>query len=217
MRVAIDTSTVVCAGLADGDRVLASESGNHEHVEDLASAIARLLAEVGAIPTDLTEVVIGVGPGPFTGLRVGIATGRTLAWTLGIKPKGVCSLDVLGLQYASQSEVEEYLVASDARRKELYWAHYRNGIRIGEPQVNAPGELPKLPVVGPGAGLYPDQVEVLDAELTLDAGFLAAHADQLPDVGLEPLYLRKPDAELPKTRKSTLTSGRLRLPKLGAR
>lgn len=217
MRVAIDTSTVVCAGLADGDRILASFSGNHEHVEDLTDSIERLLSEVDATAQDISEVVIGVGPGPFTGLRVGIATGQTLAWARGIVPKGVCSLDVLGLQYAAVSDVDEYLVASDARRKELYWAHYRGGVRIGDPQVSAPSELPKLPVVGPGAGLYPEQLDVLDAGLALDAGFMAAHAAQLPDVGLEPLYLRKPDAELPKTRKSTLTSGRLRLPQLGAK
>ncbi len=224
ITLAIDTSTVVCAGLARGDEALVGEAIGDQtsHAELLADSVARQLDEVGAEFAEITRVVIGVGPGPFTGLRVGIATAKTLAWLGGVEPKGVCSLDVLALQYARATAVEgEFIIASDARRKELYWARYdASGRRLGDPQVTAPTDLPALPVGGPGAQLYTDVLAggvASDAPSELDAAFMAAHIDDLADAGTEPLYLRKPDAEMPKTRKSTLTSGRLSLPKRGAR
>ena len=219
ITLAVDTSTIVCAGLAvDGQLVAARTVGDSRaHVELLTPIIQEMLQTNGLDFSEVTAFVVGVGPGPFTGLRVGISTARTLAWLNKVTPKGVCSLDVLALQWAGSSApaVGEFVVVADARRKELYWAHYDcAGRRIGDPQVSAPGQLPQLPVAGPGVGVYPELFgarAVAQAPHHLDPGFMAVHADEFAAVGIEPLYLRRPDAELPSTHKSTLGSGRLRI------
>lgn len=221
ITLAIDTSTIVCAGLArDGEVIAGASVGDQRsHAELLAETVRELLAGAGLALGDVDQVAIGVGPGPFTGLRVGIATGRTLAWLAGLSARGVCSLDVLAAQWVASDAAPDcdFIVTTDARRKELYWARYgASGVRIGEPQVSAPQALPDLPVGGPGAAVHPEALGdriATTAPTKLDPGFFAAHAADLPDVGLEPLYLRKPDAEAPSTRKSTLTSTRLRLPR----
>lgn len=219
VTLAIDTSTVVCAGLAVDGQVLGARAvgDSRSHVELITPTISGLLAAAGLGFEDITDVVMGVGPGPFTGLRVGISTARTLAWTAGLTPKGVVSLDVLALQWACSGSApgSDFVVATDARRQELYWARYdAAGVRQGAPQVSAPTQLPDLPVGGPGVLVHPvslgDRVDTR-APLELDAGFLAAHARQLPDAGVEPLYLRKPDAAVAVTRKSALGGGRLAL------
>lgn len=214
--LAIDTSTVVCAGLArDGEVLGSARVGDHRsHAELLAPTIETLLTRAGVGVGELSGVVVGVGPGPFTGLRVGIAAASTLGWVRGIPVRGVCSLDAIAAAWTQghRSEAAELLALSDARRGEVYWARYLDGVRVGDPQVCAPDELPELPLIGPGAGLFPQlAARVLDAGAGLEAGWLAAHADQLPEMGLHPLYLRRPDAELPGTRKSALGGGRVAL------
>ncbi len=217
VTLAIDTSTVVCAGLAVDGRALdgLAIGDSRSHVELITPTIQRLLAAAGLGFEDITDVVMGVGPGPFTGLRVGMSTARTLAWTLGLTPKGVVSLDVLALQWACSDAApgREFVVATDARRQELYWARYdAAGRRQGAPQVSAPTQLPDRPVGGPGVLVHPallgDRIHP-GAPVQLDAGFLAAHAAQLPDAGVEPAYLRKPDAAVAATRKSALGGDRL--------
>lgn len=217
VTLAIDTSTVVCAGLAVDGRALDGKAvgDSRSHVELITPTIQGMLAAAGLGFEDITDVVMGVGPGPFTGLRVGLATARTLAWTRGLTPKGVVSLDILALQWACSDSAPggEFVVATDARRQELYWAHYdAAGRRQGAPQVSVPTQLPDLPVGGPGVlvhpGLLGDRVHT-GSPLELDAGFLAAHAEELPDAGVEPLYLRKPDAAVAATRKSALGGDRL--------
>jgi tRNA A37 threonylcarbamoyladenosine modification protein TsaB len=95
-------------------------------------------------------------------------------------------------------------VATDARRKELYWARYSGtGERLEGPSVGHPDQLPALPVVGPGAGLYPG-LDVADGPRALDPGVLAVRGPRLPDAGSTPLYLRRPDAAVPTRRKSVL-------------
>ncbi|HEX2858130.1 MAG TPA: tRNA (adenosine(37)-N6)-threonylcarbamoyltransferase complex dimerization subunit type 1 TsaB [Propionibacteriaceae bacterium] len=218
----IDTSTDVCIGLArDGEPVASRRVDDRRaHAEHLQALIDRACADEGIALTDVGRVVVGLGPGPFTGLRVGIVTARTIAalgggfpGTIAV-PKGVCSLDVVARQavLGSEAPAGEFVVASDARRRELYWARYSPaGERIGEPQVGRPDTLPDLPVVGPGADLYADVLgpRVAPGPRALDAGVLAASIDVLPDAGIEPLYLRKPDATVPSTRKSTLVTPRL--------
>jgi tRNA threonylcarbamoyl adenosine modification protein YeaZ len=151
-------------------------------------------------------VVVGIGPGPFTGLRVGVAAGHTLAAALNLPVRGVCGLDVVATEWVRRGDApEQFLVASDARRKEVYWARYdHTGRRLDGPLVSAPAELPDLPLAGPGAHLVTADVAGPDA---IDAGLLAAV--NLPDAGLEPLYLRRPDAEVPTRVKSTLLQPRL--------
>lgn len=200
----IDTSATVCAGVASSRLVLASGSvpDTRAHAEQLIPLVQRVLAEAGVSMADLEAIAVGVGPGPFTGLRVGVAAATVLAEALGIGVRGVCSLDVLAGQAvdAGLPGEAEFLVATDARRKEYYWARYSaTGRRLAGPFVTAPQELPALPCVG----------AVTDAPLVLDAGRLASIAADLPDAGLEPLYLRRPDADVPTARKSTLLPPRL--------
>ncbi|MGC3955855.1 MAG: tRNA (adenosine(37)-N6)-threonylcarbamoyltransferase complex dimerization subunit type 1 TsaB [Propionicimonas sp.] len=213
----IDTSGVVCAGVARDGEVVASGvvPDTRAHAEQLMPLVQQVIAEAGLGGlTELTGIAVGVGPGPFTGLRVGVVAAITLGEALGVPVRGVCSLDVLAHQAnhrgtgdGSLSQLVratfgagEFIVATDARRKEWYWASYdADGRRAEGPFVTAPDALPALPQVGP----------VTDAPLALDAGVLAAIAADLPDAGLEPLYLRRPDAEVPTARKSTLLPPRL--------
>lgn len=214
----VDTSTDICLGLAKDGEVVASDrlDDRRGHAEKLMPAIVALCERVGIRVSDITQVAVGMGPGPFTGLRVGIVTGHTIASLAGSQFHGVCSLDVVARQWvqSDQAPTGEFVIASDARRKELYWARYgADGVRIGEPQVGAPESLPQgLPVAGPGHTAFPEIFT--DGPTTLDAGLLAAQWSCLPDAGGEALYLRKPDAVAATTRKSTLVGkgfGRLAL------
>lgn len=208
LSLGIDTATDVRVGLAVDGAVVASAAiaDTRAHAEQLMLLVQRVLADAGRTVSDLTEVVVGIGPGPFTGLRVGVAAGHTLAAALGLPVRGVCSLDVVAAEWVRRGDApEEFLIASDARRKEVYWARYDStGRRLDGPQVSAPATLPALPLGGPGAHLVSATVAGPDA---IDAGLLAAL--NLPDAGLEPLYLRRPDAEVPTRVKSTLLQPRL--------
>jgi tRNA threonylcarbamoyladenosine biosynthesis protein TsaB len=220
----IDTSTsAIGVGLSDGDAVLgaAHRIEPRGHAEHLAPLVAGLLADAGVAPRDLTGVVVGTGPGPFTGLRVGIVTGLTMAHALGVPAHGVCSLDVLAHQAlvagdtgTGAGELVELLVATDARRKEVYWARYRAGSvadggpaghglsRLTEPAVDRPAELAadlrSLPTAGRGPLLFPDLFPHAVGPLDVDAGVLAHLGARgvAADVRMpvEPLYLRRPDA-----------------------
>jgi universal bacterial protein YeaZ len=208
ITLGIDTATDVRVGLAADGVVLASAAiaDTRAHAEQLMPLVLQVLADAGRGITDLTEVVVGIGPGPFTGLRVGVAAGHTLAAALGLAVRGVCSLDIVATDWVRRGDApEQFLIASDARRKEVYWARYdHTGRRLEGPQVSAPAELPDLPLGGPGAHLVSADVAGPDA---IDAGLMAAVS--LPDAGLEPLYLRRPDAEVPTRVKSTLLQPRL--------
>ena len=200
----IDTSATVCAGVAlDGvRRVGAVVPDTRAHAERLMPLVQEVVAEAGLGGLDRYQAVaVGVGPGPFTGLRVGVVAAITLAEALGLPVRGVCSLDVLAHQAVAAGLVDsDFVVATDARRKEWYWARFdAAGRRVAGPFVSSPEALPDLPRVGP----------VTDNPLELDAGVLAAIAADLPEAGLEPLYLRRPDAQVPTTRKSTLLPPRL--------
>lgn len=204
----LDTATDVRVGLARDGKVLVSRAiGNRRaHAEQLLPLVNQVLAEVGAAPSDLTSIVVGVGPGPFTGLRVGVVSALTLAELLGIGVRGVCTLDVIAAEWVRQGAPQEFAVVADARRKEVYWATYRgDGSRVEGPSVGAPSQVPALPLAGPGAGLVGEGVGP-DA---VNAGLLALLGSELPDAGLEPLYLRRPDAEVPTKAKSTLLTPKL--------
>lgn len=174
------------------------------HGELLAPAIARVLSDAGAVMRDVTDVAVGVGPGPFTGLRVGVVTALTLGASLGVPTHGVCSLDVL----AAEAGVDgPFLVATDARRKEVYWALYDGGSRIEGPAVDRPDALaalhPGVPVFGRGAQLYADVLQGRQGPLDPSADVLAAGvaAGTFAELPLEPLYLRRPDVAEPTTLK----------------
>ena len=147
LLLAIDTSTTaITVAVHDGSRALAEATtlDARGHAEHLAPGITRVLAEAGAAPADLTDIACGLGPGPFTGLRVGIVTARTLALVTGARLHGLCSLDALAYQAGVEGEL---LVATDARRKEVYWATYAPGAtgipeRLAGPHVAKPADLP---------------------------------------------------------------------------
>lgn len=185
------------------------------HGELLAPAVEAVLGEAGAVPRDLDAVVAGVGPGPFTGLRVGMVTAASMAQTLDIPTYGVCSLDALGLAAAGTGRV---LAATDARRKEIYWAVYDGGARVTEPDVDLPATVAErvaglgvTSAVGEGAHKYADTLglPVRDEPRYPPAGALAELAAERirarqPGERLTPLYLRRPDAVAAAGRKPVL-------------
>ena len=203
--LALDTATpTLVVGLArwsaaDGAAVLAEravESGTR-HAELLTPAVAEVLAEAGIGTADLDAVVTGLGPGPYTGLRVGIVTAAALADALGLPVHGVCSLDAIGDGARS--------VVTDARRKEVHWARYgADDARLAGPGVDRPEDAPVTdPVVGDVRFAERLGRAVAAAEVTT-AGLLRAAAPLLghPPAPLEPLYLRRPDAVPSVTRKT---------------
>jgi tRNA threonylcarbamoyl adenosine modification protein YeaZ len=205
--LALDTSTVVNVGLARGDRVLAQATiaDRMAQVEQLTPAIRDCLSQAGVRLADLGQIVVGLGPGPFTGLRVGVVTARVLASVAGVELRGVCSLDVVAAQFAGQSPPSDFVVATDARRREVYWAAYdADGRRRTGPAVSRPSDVPRRPAVGPAVDLYPDQLLATPGPRALDPGVLAVRGPGLRDAGREPLYLRRPDAAEPTRRKSVL-------------
>src|SRR6195952_1995861 len=106
------------------------------HAEQLTPNVLGALADAGLGMADLGSVVVGCGPGPFTGLRVGMATAAAYGHALGIPVFGVCSLDAIGVDTSG-----DVLVVTDARRREVYWARYRDGVRTDGPAVNAPADV----------------------------------------------------------------------------
>jgi tRNA threonylcarbamoyl adenosine modification protein YeaZ len=205
--LALDTSTVVNVGLARGDQVLAQITipDRMAHVEQLMPAIRDCLGQAGVRLAEIGQIVVGLGPGPFTGLRVGIVTAQILASVAKVALHGVCSLDILAAQFADQTPHGKFLVATDARRREVYWAGYAaDGRRTTGPAVSAPSDVPPLPAIGPAVDLYPDQLLPAPGPRVLDPGVLAVRGPDLPDAGREPLYLRRPDATEPTRRKSVL-------------
>ncbi|GAB2886575.1 tRNA (adenosine(37)-N6)-threonylcarbamoyltransferase complex dimerization subunit type 1 TsaB [Nocardioides pacificus] len=202
MLLAFDTATpLVTVALHDGEDVVAERVSERpmKHGEQLAPLIEQVLADAGLVREDLTAIAVGVGPGPFTGLRVGLVTARTLAMVLEIPVYGVCSLDVLAVEAAHTGAVEgPFVVTTDARRKEVYLASYdEHGVRLDEPQVVRPADAAsEQPCVGEGAVLYPDAFPHAVGPTRPSAGWLArAVAEELAELhDPEPLYLRRPDA-----------------------
>ena len=202
--LAIDTSVgVSVAILRSNGEVTQSQAIDHGMQGELtAELISQVVADSGLEISEITEVVVGVGPGPFTGLRVGLVTAGLFAHARNIPIHSICSLDAIAFDYAKPC-----VVVTDARRKELYWARYEDK-RIGEPQVSKPEDLlaqfPDSEFVGPGAQLYPDFISGKVSELKAGslAKLFATGTAQLVDVS--PMYLRKPDAVEPTSRKSVL-------------
>ncbi|MFC8430326.1 tRNA (adenosine(37)-N6)-threonylcarbamoyltransferase complex dimerization subunit type 1 TsaB [Streptomyces sp. NPDC057253] len=211
LLLALDTATpAVTVALHDGQDVLASFSqvDARRHGELLLPAVDRVLAAAGVTLDAVTAIVVGTGPGPYTGLRVGLMTADTFGLALGVPVHGVCTLD--GLAYAADLEAP-FVVATDARRKEVYWARYEDSrTRTGEPSVDRPADIAErvagLPAVGAGALLYPDTFPAAHEPEHVSAAALAALAAERLAAGAElpaprPLYLRRPDAQVPKNYK----------------
>ena len=167
--LAIDTSTSrSCVAFFEGANLLYSgfRDGATAHGPSLPALVQEALAV-----SDVDEVVVGMGPGPFTGLRVGIAFAQSFALARQIPVRGVCSLDAI----AAQVQDSDFIITVDARRKEVYWARYKDGVRVTEPAVNFPADVSGAPIY---ADLFPDMVALAN----------------LPGDISEPIYLRRPDA-----------------------
>ncbi|MFF2507942.1 tRNA (adenosine(37)-N6)-threonylcarbamoyltransferase complex dimerization subunit type 1 TsaB [Streptomyces sp. NPDC058067] len=211
LLLALDTATpAVTVALHDGSSVVAASSqvDARRHGELLLPAVDRVLAEAGVRLDAVTGIVVGVGPGPYTGLRVGLMTADTFGLALGVPVHGLCTLD--GLAYAAEVD-GPFVVATDARRKEVYWARYADArTRVDDPAVDRPADIAEqiagLPAVGAGALLYPDTFPDARAPENVSAAALASLAASKLAAGEElepprPLYLRRPDAQVPKNYK----------------
>lgn len=221
LLLALDTATAaVTVAAHDGTHVVAERSvvNIRRHAEILTPTINDVMTQAGRAPRELTAVAVGVGPGPFTGLRVGLATAVTLGLALDIPVYGVCSLDAIAEGIRRTGGPDRFAVATDARRKEVYWAGYVvEGDRIrrqhGLPRVDKPADLPPEVLAGPVAGagprLYPEHFAVgLDVE-QVSAADLATFAVRELGAGsgllpVQPLYLRQPDATPATAQKSVL-------------
>lgn len=219
LLLAFDTATpAVTVALHDGTHVLAetTTADARRHGELLASSIDAVLTEAGADRLDITAVAAGTGPGPYTGLRVGLVTARVLGSALGVPVYGVCTLDVIAADAVAAARGREFIVTTDARRREVYWARYdASGRRLDGPAVGFPADVAETAaasqgspaaqgVLAAGAGplLYPGILgEPIEPSYPA-AGTLARLAAQhvtagAPATGAEPIYLRRPDARVP--------------------
>ena len=168
LTLAIDTSTSrTIVGIVDGDEVLFEKF--HEGATDHGRALSQLVTEALKVSRPPKQVVVGMGPGPFTGLRVGISFAHAFGLARNIPVIGVCSLDAIAI------DESEYTVAIDARRKEIYWARYKDGVRIEGPSVNKPAEVDGFII-----DHYPDMKKLVSLSSAQNV--------------TEPMYLRRPDA-----------------------
>ena len=168
ISLVIDTATSrTIVGVVEDGKILFE--GFHEGATEHGFAITELVMKALAICPKPDQVVVGMGPGPFTGLRVGITFANTFALAREIPVIGVCSLDAIKV------EQNEYMVAIDARRKEIYWASYKNGVRVSGPAVDKPAEVSDFVI-----DLYPDLEKLVLLSATENV--------------TEPMYLRRPDA-----------------------
>ena len=153
-------------------------SGFHDGATAHAEALPKLVAAALKVNNEIDQVIVGMGPGPFTGLRVGIVFAQTFATARNIPWRGACSLDAIDV------DSDLYIVTTDARRKEVYWATYENGVRIQGPEVDLPINVAKLPEKKFGYGftedLFPSMALLLAKSITSPV--------------TEPMYLRRPDA-----------------------
>lgn len=177
ISLVIDTATNrTSVGLFHGAEPLFAEF--HDGATAHAEALPKLVSDALKIENGINEVIVGMGPGPFTGLRVGIVFAQTFAKARNIPWHGVCSLDGIDI------DADEYIVSTDARRKEVYWAKYKSGVRVIGPEVSIPEYVADLPDqkfgFGFGEALYPSLVMLL------------AKSRSFPVT--EPMYLRRPDA-----------------------
>ncbi|ONK12019.1 tRNA (adenosine(37)-N6)-threonylcarbamoyltransferase complex dimerization subunit type 1 TsaB [Streptomyces sp. MP131-18] len=209
LLLALDTATpAVTVALHDGTGVLAAaeETDARRHGELLLPAVDRVLAAAGRSLGEVTAIVVGTGPGPYTGLRVGLATAAAFGAARGLPVHGLCTLD--GIAWAT-GLTEPFLVATDARRKEVYWARYADArTRVAGPAVGRPADVAAgaagLPAVGAGALLYREAFPGAREDLPrhASAAALAGLAAELMAAGQPlqepvPRYLRRPDARVP--------------------
>ena len=168
ISLAIDTATSrTIVAIVDEGKILFENF--HEGATDHGKAITELVVQALKVCPVPNQVVVGMGPGPFTGLRVGITFAHSFALARQIPIIGVCSLDAIVV------DKNEYTVAIDARRKEIYWASYKDGHRISGPAVDKPADVDGIIL-----DVYPDMAKLVELSQSQNIS--------------EPMYLRRPDA-----------------------
>jgi len=200
LTLAIDTATRRTGiALATEAAVVAEyyEEGATAHGEALSRLASKLLE--GVDRASISSVAVGIGPGPFTGLRVGISFAQSFAFALGVPLTSVCTLDVIAAEVTCN---QEFAIATDARRKEVYWARYSaDGKRSGEVRVIKPGDLDDeerwLPTAGDAVEIYGDLFPYLLDPLFPNMGLLASRAPEFALTDSAPMYMRRPDATPP--------------------
>ncbi|MET0853112.1 MAG: tRNA (adenosine(37)-N6)-threonylcarbamoyltransferase complex dimerization subunit type 1 TsaB [Microterricola sp.] len=212
MLLAIDTSAGTSVAIVDRDAGILAErsvADTMRHAEVIGGMIQDCLAASGTTRAALSGVVAGMGPGPFTGLRVGIAAARTFALALGKPLVPVVSHDAVAFAHYGSAATAgtaidaPLLVVTDARRRELYWSAYSGvdalglPIRRGGPGLAKPDEVSTTVLDGLA---FTGEVERLDAA-EISAGALGMFAELSfaagrPFAADEPLYLRSPDVML---------------------
>ena len=168
ISLAIDTATsrTIVGVIEDGKVIF---EAFHEGATEHGFAITELVTKALEICHKPDQVVVGMGPGPFTGLRVGITFAHSFALARDIAVIGVCSLDAIDIDQS------QYTVAIDARRKEIYWARYKDGLRISGPAVSKPAEVDNFII-----DQYPNLKKLVSLSTSQNVS--------------EPMYLRRPDA-----------------------
>lgn len=200
MILAIDTSAGTSIAVVDGETVLTERStpDTMRHAEVIGEMIQSCLAEAGVTPSQITHVAAGMGPGPFTGLRVGIAAAYAFSFGSGAELLPMVSHGAIALEVlAENAEVdihEAVQVVTDARRKEVYVSEYSGLDEGGCPTLTAGPDLAKPDDVAPFSGLRVDATEVSAAWLGRLAHRMLAGGHAFPEA--DALYLRSPDVTL---------------------
>ncbi|MDO9395765.1 MAG: tRNA (adenosine(37)-N6)-threonylcarbamoyltransferase complex dimerization subunit type 1 TsaB [Herbiconiux sp.] len=199
MLLALDTSAGTSVAVLEGDLVLAERSTEDtmRHAEVIGEMIAGVLDDAGVGPEAVRRVVAGMGPGPFTGLRVGIAAARAFAWGRSVPLVPMVSHDAVAFEEWSAGVRGPILVVTDARRREVYWCSYdlddTAPVRSDGPALCKPDELP-----------YPEFARIDATQVSAGAlGRAALQNEALgrPPESAEALYLRSPDVTVPGARK----------------
>lgn len=197
--LSLDTSAGTSVAVLADDEVLAEINipDPMSHAESIGLAIRDCLTKADLKPVGIDRVVIGIGPGPFTGLRVGIAAAKFFAIGANAELVGICSLDAIAYDYYSKGNTGKLLVETDARRKEHFWAVY-SGLDSGVP----------IRVMGPGVA-KPEDIDRSDLQLSAirvsaaALGKIAFHQGLNASADISPIYLREPDVSLSKGKKVT--------------
>lgn len=205
----IDTSAAISAAIIRDDEVLSATSVHapRRHAELLSTLVSNVIEESGVSRHDLDGIAAGIGPGPFTGLRVGLVTAQTFGYALAKPVYGIPSLDALALTARDAGIDSELAVLTDARRGEVYWARYA----AGEVDPHAGPDVARLDDVDLSGAqvvgrMAPEPLEVpgfdlQDAQATAIARLAASRTRAGVELPSTPLYLRRPHVQMAERRK----------------